>query len=569
MVQVTDMDMIEKSNLNRQFLFRTWDINKHKAVTAVAAVQAMNPDAKYKSMELRVGQETENTYNDSFFEPLDGVANALDNVEARTYMDRRCVYYNKPLLESGTLGTKGNTQVVIPKVTESYSSSQDPPEKSIPICTLKNFPNAIEHTLQWARDMFEGQFTQAPLTASQYVEEPQFKEKTLALPGAQPLDTLQTVLKLIVKEKPDNFNDCVAWARLTWQELFHNQIAQLLHNFPPDQVTSTGSPFWSGPKKCPKVLDFDPEDAMHFGFVESAANLRAGVYGIKGTKDNDQIKAILKQVVVPQFEAKSGVKIAVTDAEAQAQAENSMSDTQLLEQLLAELPAAADLKAGGLRITPAEFEKDDDSNGHIDFIVACSNLRAMNYSIPPADRLKSKGIAGRIIPAIATTTSLVAGLVVLELYKLVQGHTDVESYKNGFANLALPFLTFSEPILAAKNKYYDTEWTLWDRFEINSVKEDGSEMTMKDFMDYFEKEQKLEITMLSQGVTMLYSFFMQNAKRQERMGMPMSAVVKSVSKKEIEPHVRALVLELCCNDTDGEDVEVPYVKYNLPPPSSA
>ncbi len=64
------------------------------------------------------------------------------------YMDRRCVYYKKSLLESGTLGTKGNVQVVIPNITESYSSSQDPPEKSIPICTLKNFPNAIEHTLQ-------------------------------------------------------------------------------------------------------------------------------------------------------------------------------------------------------------------------------------------------------------------------------------------------------------------------------------------------------------------------------------------------------------------------------------
>jgi ubiquitin-activating enzyme E1 len=45
-------------------------------------------------------------------------------------------------------------------VTESYGSSRDPPEKSIPICTLKNFPNAIEHTLQWARDLFEGVFTQ-------------------------------------------------------------------------------------------------------------------------------------------------------------------------------------------------------------------------------------------------------------------------------------------------------------------------------------------------------------------------------------------------------------------------
>jgi len=63
-------------------------------------------------------------------------------------MDRRCVYYSKPLLESGTLGTMGNTQIVIPNVTESYGSSRDPPEKSIPICTLKNFPNAIEHCLQ-------------------------------------------------------------------------------------------------------------------------------------------------------------------------------------------------------------------------------------------------------------------------------------------------------------------------------------------------------------------------------------------------------------------------------------
>ena len=71
----------------------------------------MNPSANYKSMELRVGGETENVFNDAFFEVLDGVANALDNIEARTYMDRRCVYYNKPLLESGTLGTKGNTQV--------------------------------------------------------------------------------------------------------------------------------------------------------------------------------------------------------------------------------------------------------------------------------------------------------------------------------------------------------------------------------------------------------------------------------------------------------------------------
>ena len=68
-------------------------------------------------------------------------------------MDRRCVYYHKPLLESGTLGTKGNTQVVLPNKTESYSSTQDPPDKQIPICTLKNFPNEIHHTLQVMYDI--------------------------------------------------------------------------------------------------------------------------------------------------------------------------------------------------------------------------------------------------------------------------------------------------------------------------------------------------------------------------------------------------------------------------------
>ena len=162
-------------------------------------------------------------------------------------------------------------------------------------------------------------------------------------------------------------------------------------------------------------------------------------------------------------------------------------------------------------IRPAEFEKDDDSNFHMDFIVAASNLRATNYGIANADRHKSKLIAGRIIPAIATTTSLVGGLVGLELYKLVQGHKKLELYKNGFANLALPLFAFAEPIQAQSQEYNGNKWTLWDRFTLNN--EDGTEMSLSDFMTYFREVQGLEITMLSQGVSMLYSFFMPASKQ--------------------------------------------------------
>lgn len=231
-------------------------------------------------------------------------------------------------------------------------------------------------------------------------------------------------------------------------------------------------------------------------------------------------------------------------------------DHDRISQLQKELPTLSEL--ADLKITPLEFEKDDDTNLHMDFIVAASNLRAENYKIPPADRHKSKLIAGKIIPAIATTTSVVGGLACFELIKLAQGFTSLTPFKNGFVNLALPFFGFSEPISAPKLTYYDQEWTLWDRFEIKG------ELTLKEFIDYFQEKHKLEITMLSQGVCMLYSFFMAKAKCQERMNLPMSEVVKKVSKKKLESHVKALVFELCCNDSDGNDVEVPYVRYTLP-----
>lgn len=66
-----------------------------------------------------------------------------------------------------------------------------------------------------------------------------------------------------------------------------------------------------------------------------------------------------------------------------------------------------------------EFEKDDDRNGHIDFMTAVANLRGRNYDIQEQPRHNIKLIAGKIIPAIATTTAMVVGACGLELYKFV------------------------------------------------------------------------------------------------------------------------------------------------------
>lgn len=135
---------------------------------------------------------------------------------------------------------------------------------------------------------------------------------------------------------------------------------------------------------------------------------------------------------------------------------------------------------------------------------------------------------------------------------------EIERFKNGFVNIALPLVTFSEPTRAKKQKYYEKEWTLWDRFEVSG------DMTLREFINHFKDNEKLEITMLSQGVSMLYSFFQSKAKQEERMNQKMTEIVRKITKRDIPAHERALVFEICCNDVDDEDVEVPYVRYTLP-----
>lgn len=203
------------------------------------------------------------------------------------------------------------------------------------------------------------------------------------------IDTLNSIKESLLTKKPLSFDDCIVWARLKFQELFHDMIKQLLYNFPPDQVTSSGAPFWSGPKRCPSVHVFDADNEMHMEFLVAAANLRAQVYGLKGETDRAVFLKVLPKIEVPAFEPAQGVKIETDEKKAEEAAKRAASataDADAVHALVAELPVPSSL--AGFKLEAHEFEKDDPTNFHMDFITATSNLRATCYSIEPADKHK-------------------------------------------------------------------------------------------------------------------------------------------------------------------------------------
>ncbi|KAF1776354.1 Ubiquitin-activating enzyme E1, Cys active site [Phytophthora cactorum] len=536
-IHITDMDTIEKSNLNRQFLFRSKDVQQAKSSVAARAIKEMNPDVNVQAYVSRVGAESEDSSTTT--------SSSRSLVCAQHWIMSRLVslfVLRSPNVRVGYAGNEGNTQIVVPHKTENYGASRDPPEKSIPICTLKNFPNAIEHTLQWARD--------CPFGCEPLLEGPAFMKELNEQQNTK-VETLERLKSSLVDDRPMSFEDCISWARFKFEELFSNQIKQLLYNFPLDQLTTSGTPFWSGPKRPPTPITFDAKDPLHMDFVVSVANSHAKNYGLKGHTDRDAFAQVLSGIHVPEFSPKKGVKIAASDAELKE------GDAGCpMHFILKELPKPA--TPAGYRMQPIEFDKDDDS--HMEVIVSVSNLRARSYKIPEEDMHKSRFIAGKIIPAIATTTALVTGLVCFEFLKVFQDKP-LDHYKNGFVNLALPLFTFAEPIEPKFTKTMlkgeEYKWTAWDRLEV-----DRGDMTLKEFLAYFEKEYDAEVSMLSYGVTILYAMYSAKSRSKERMAMKISDLVRTVTKKPIDPKLKYLILEVCAMDAEGEDVELPYLRYH-------
>ncbi|OVA02774.1 Ubiquitin/SUMO-activating enzyme E1 [Macleaya cordata] len=550
---ITDDDVIEKSNLSRQFLFRDWNIGQAKSTVAASATALINPHLHIEALQNRASPETESVFNDAFWENLNVVINALDNVNARIYMDQRCLYFQKPLLESGTLGAKCNTQMVIPHLTENYGASRDPPEKQAPMCTVHSFPHNIDHCLTWARSEFEGLLEKTPAEVNTYLSNPTEYINAMKNAGdAQARDNLERVIECLDRDRCETFQDCLTWARLKFEDYYANRVKQLTFTFPEDASTSNGAPFWSAPKRFPRPLQFSVDDPGHLHFIMAASILRAETFGIPipdWVKNPKKLADAVNNVIVPDFQPKEGVKI-VTDEKATNLSAASIDDAAVINELIMKLEQCSKKLPPGFRMNPIQFEKDDDTNYHMDLIAGFANMRARNYSIPEVDKLKAKFIAGRIIPAIATSTAMATGLVCLELYKVIDGGHKLEDYRNTFANLALPLFSIAEPVPPKVMKHRDMTWTVWDRWVLRD------NPTLRELLQWL-KDKGLNAYSISCGTCLLYNSLF--PRHRERMDKKVVDLAREVAKVEVPPYRHHLDVVVACEDDDDKDIDIPLV----------
>uniref|UniRef100_A0A671UEV6 Ubiquitin-like modifier-activating enzyme 6 n=1 Tax=Sparus aurata TaxID=8175 RepID=A0A671UEV6_SPAAU len=555
-VCITDPDLIEKSNLNRQFLFRPHHIQKPKSTTAADATCDINPDLQVDAHLNKVCPATESIYSDSFYTRLNFVVTALDNVEARRYVDSRCVSNQRALLDSGTMGTKGHTEIIVPKLTESYNSHRDPPEEEIPFCTLKSFPSVIEHTIQWARDKFENAFVHKPSMYNSFWQTHNSAEGVLQrMQAGESLDGSFQVIKLLSR-RPSQWEQCIALARVKFEKYFKRKALQLLHSFPLDTRLKDGSLFWQSPKRPPAPFDFDLNDSMHFTFIVSTARLFAGIYNIPYSEQDlseEAVTRVLAGFKIPEY--RPSEKSIETDETAKKpdlvkMPISSEEEREAISQL-EEAIATDNVTAERLQMSPLQFEKDDDSNGHMDFVTSASALRARMYSIEPADRLKTKRIAGKIIPAIATATAAVAGLVALEMIKVV-GAYEFESFKNCFFNLAIPVVVLTEPAAVKRTLIRDDIYfTIWDCWTIFG----HEDFTLSDFMNAVREKYGIEPTMVVHGVKMLYVPVMPGHSK--RLKLTMHKLIKpSVDRRYVD-----LTVSFAPEADGDDDLPGPPVRY--------
>ena len=361
-VTMIDLDTIDYSNLNRQFLFRAKDVGRSKAEVARDAVLKF-PIDEGNDIKAQHGNIKDEKYSLSFFEGFDICLNALDNVGARRHVNRVCLAANLPLIESGTQGWLGQVRAILKGKTQCYECDPPQPPKTYPVCTIRNHPDKPVHCIHWAKE-------------------------------------------------------------LLFPKLFGGEDTDLVDSSEGAVAEPTGEPTADGDSAATPSAEEKPASAVPMVRAEgeSAADFAARVFATVFEADVERLlrmDAIWKERTPPTpirladltaLGLPGAAALLEDDAKRWSIAENASVFVHTIVTIF---------ETRGDAVGSLRFDKDDPDA--LNLVTAAANLRSACFGIELKSRWDVKEIAGNIIPAIATTNAIIAGFIVLEAFKILSG----------------------------------------------------------------------------------------------------------------------------------------------------
>ncbi|RMZ91896.1 hypothetical protein DV736_g882, partial [Chaetothyriales sp. CBS 134916] len=358
-VHMVDLDTIDLSNLNRQFLFRHEHIKKPKAIVAREVAQQFNPKVKLVAHHANI---KEPRFNVDWFSRFTLVFNALDNLEARRHVNKMCLAADVPLIESGTTGFNGQVQVIKKGLTACYDCAPKTTPKSYPVCTIRSTPSQAIHCIVWAKSyLLPELFGEAEDVAPEL-------DKTEDSENTQEIAKLKEEAEALQAIRASMGSD--TFAKQVFDKVFKDDIERL----------AKMEDMWKD-RPAPEPLSFESLASEPHDMAPSIAHEDQNTWT---TADNFVVFR------------------------------DSLS--RLAKRLARDKAAAMQ---SGLPSPTITFDKDDDDT--LDFVTATANLRAQIFGIEAKSKFDTKQMAGNIIPAIATTNAMIAGLCVMQSFKVLRG----------------------------------------------------------------------------------------------------------------------------------------------------
>ncbi|AEC07183.1 SUMO-activating enzyme 2 [Arabidopsis thaliana] len=368
-IHIIDMDTIEVSNLNRQFLFRRSHVGQSKAKVARDAVLRFRPNINIRSYHANVKNPE---FDVDFFKQFDVVLNGLDNLDARRHVNRLCLAADVPLVESGTTGFLGQVTVHIKGKTECYECQTKPAPKTYPVCTITSTPTKFVHCIVWAKDL---------LFAKLFGDKNQDND----------LNVRSNNSASSSKETEDVFErsedeDIEQYGRKIYDHVFGSNIEAALSN----------EETWKNRRRPRPIYSKDV-------LPESLTQQNGSTQNCSVT-DGDLMVSAMPSLGLKNPQELWGLT------------QNSLVFIEALKLFFAKRKKVC------VEIGHLTFDKDDQLA--VEFVTAAANIRAESFGIPLHSLFEAKGIAGNIVHAVATTNAIIAGLIVIEAIKVLKKDVD-------------------------------------------------------------------------------------------------------------------------------------------------